>query len=54
MGDHRGDAPGQEVGNDEGHAAGGVVTGELDHVFKVSSHMYDPAFQSLEYLQVKG
>ena len=30
LGDHRGVAPGQVVGNDEGRVAGGIVTVELD------------------------
>ncbi|GFW95484.1 transposable element Tcb1 transposase [Trichonephila clavipes] len=52
--DHRGVAPGQEVRNDEGCVAGGIVMVELDCVFNVSPHVRDPAFQSSEHLQVKG
>lgn len=51
--DHQGVASGQEVGRD-GHLAGGNVMVELDHVFVVSAHARDLAFQSLEHLQVKG
>lgn len=36
VGDHRGVAPGQEVGSDEGRVAGGIVMVELDRVFNVS------------------
>ncbi|XP_075535471.1 uncharacterized protein LOC142571031 [Dermacentor variabilis] len=43
--------PGQEVGNDKGRVAGGIVMVELDHVFDVSPHTCDPACQSLEHLQ---
>jgi len=35
-------APGQEVGNDEGCLAGGIVMVELDRVFDVSPHARDP------------
>lgn len=45
MSDHRDVAPGQEVSNDEGRVAVSV---------NVSPHAHDPAFQSLEHLQVKG
>ncbi|GFT37949.1 hypothetical protein TNCV_774681 [Trichonephila clavipes] len=52
--DHWGVALDQEVGNDEGCVAGGIVMVELDRVFNVSRHARDPAFQSPEHLQVKG
>ena len=54
LGDHRGVAPGQEIGNDEGRVAGGIVMVELDRIFDVCLHARDSAFQSLEHLQVKG
>ncbi|GFV73230.1 hypothetical protein TNCV_4197151 [Trichonephila clavipes] len=54
VGDHRGVALDQEVGNDEGCMAGGIVMVELDRVFNVSRHARDPAFQSPEHLQIKG
>ncbi|UYV65472.1 TGFBRAP1 [Cordylochernes scorpioides] len=52
--DHRGVAPGQEVGNDEGCVAGGIIIVELDRVFNVSPHACDPAFQSPEHLQIQS
>ncbi|GFU20671.1 hypothetical protein TNCV_3176151 [Trichonephila clavipes] len=52
MRDHRGVAPGQEVGNDEGCVVGGIAMLKLDRDIKVSPHARDPAFQSPEHLQV--
>ena len=34
--------------------AGGIVVVELENVFDVRPDARDPAFQSLEHLQVKG
>jgi len=54
LGDHRCVASDEVVGNDEGRVAGGIVMVELDRVFDVSPHARDPAFQSLEHLQIEG
>lgn len=52
---HHGDlALSEKVGHAEGLVAGDIVMVELKDIFDVRTDMHDPAFQSLEHIQLKG